>query len=676
MGLMVGVDVGGTFTDVAIADTESGAITVAKVASTPANQSVGFMRGLDKASITPAAADIVMHGTTVATNAVLEGKGARVGMLVTSGFRDVLEIGRGERTKLYDLKLLKLPPLVPRSARFEVNERTRPDGTVVQTVERGSVEQAFSRQTGAPFDAWVVCFLHSYANPANEERAARFLRELIGDTPVTVSSDVVAEYREYERFSTAVLNAFVAPQMDRYLRDIEARLAERGYAGSFFVMQSSGGIMTAAAARRLPAATMLSGPAGGVAGALAIAEQAGIPDLVTCDMGGTSTDVCLVRDGRVRHTTEARISGYPTRLPQLDIVSVGAGGGSIASVGVGRVLRVGPESAGAKPGPACYGLGGTEATVTDANLLLNRLDPTTPLSGEIPLQPERARLAIETLASALGGLDTLAMAEGIVRLAVVRMAGAIRQVSVYRGHNLRDFALLAFGGAGPLVASELAAELGMKEVVVPPYPGNLSALGLLVSPLKRDFVRTRIVRLAELSAPQLEAAFAELEARARSDFEKDSVRVHALSFHRTLDLRYVGQSFTLNVALSAAPSLDRHEIEGSFHAAYHATFGHAAPGEPVELVNLRLAAALPGARLFIRTPGPAPGSTAAAFSRRVFFRGRHIDCPVYERAQLAPHAAFSGPAVIQEPGSSTLVWPGDRLRVDPQGNLRVEVAGR
>lgn len=672
MGLVVGVDVGGTFTDVVVADTESGAIGVAKVASTPSNQSLGFMRGLEKAGVAPAALDIVMHGTTVATNAVLEGKGARVGMLVTSGFRDVLEIGRGERSKLYDLKLLKQPPLIPRSARFEVLERTRADGTIAEPLTRESVAAAFASHRAAPFDAWVVCFLHSYANPSNEERAAKYLRELAGEVPIAVSSGVVAEYREYERFSTAVLNAFVAPQMDRYLRDIETRLADCGYRRSIFVMQSSGGIMTARAARQLPAATMLSGPAGGVAGASAIAAQAGIEDFVTCDMGGTSTDVCLVKRGHVRHTTEARIAGYPTRLPQLDIVTVGAGGGSIASVGVGQVLRVGPESAGANPGPACYGFGGKAATVTDANLLLNRLDAGTPLSGEIALQPEQARVAIESLASALGGLDLLVMAEGIVRLAVVRMAGAIRQVSVYRGHNPRDFALLAFGGAGPLVASELASELGMKEVVIPPHPGNLSALGLLVSPLKRDFVRTRIARLADLTAAELAAAFEDLESRGKREFQHDTVPAGEFLFHRTVDLRYVGQSFTINVPITASAP-EPLQVEKSFHEAYQASFGHAAPGEPVELVNLRLAVSLPGARLTIRPPASGPGRVMPHGTRRVFFAGRHVLCQVYERAGLPPGTELGGPLVAQEPGSSTIVWPGDRLRVDSHGNLRIDV---
>jgi N-methylhydantoinase A len=672
MGALVGVDVGGTFTDVVVADSEKGIAAVAKVPSTPGNQAIGFAHGLEKANVSLPSVDLVMHGTTVATNAILEGKGGRVGMLVTNGFRDVIEIGRGERTKLYDLKCLKQTPLVPRSARFDVVERTNAQGNITRPVTREAVAAVLAQRDGNPFDAWVVCFLHSYANPSNEEQAARYLREFIGEVPVTVSSEVVAEYREYERFSTAVLNAVVAPLMDRYLGDLEKQLAERGYRRPVFVMQSSGGIMTARTGRRLPAATMLSGPAGGVAGAMAIAAQAGIADVITCDMGGTSTDVCLIKDGRVRHTTEGRIAGHPTRIPQVDIVTVGAGGGSIASVTVGGVLRVGPQSAGANPGPACYGIS-EEATVTDANVVLNRLDANKPLSGEIALHPDRARTAVQALAAKLGGIEVFAMAEGIVRLAVVRMARAIREVSVHRGHNPQDFVLLAFGGAGPMVASELASELGMRQVLVPPHPGNLSALGLLSSPLKRDFVRTRIGRLADLNLTSLLDAYGELEARAAREFEADGLGESAVVFHRSVDLRYVGQSFTLNLPV-ANGGLDRTSLQEAFHATHERTFGHAAPGEPVELVNLRLAALLPRAELSVRFAPRQRGEAAPRDKRRVFFAGQFVSCPVYDRTDLPSELELSGPLVVEEPGSSTIVWPRDKLRVDGLGNLRVEIA--
>jgi N-methylhydantoinase A len=673
VSLLIGIDVGGTFTDVVALDARSGAVSVTKVPSTPHNQALGFMKGLAKLKVPLADVERLMHGTTVATNAVLEGKGARVGMLVTTGFRDVLEIGRGERTKLYEFKLLKHPPLVPRSRRFEVRERTRADGTVVQPVSAEAIRAALARRVGEPVDAWAVCFLHSYANPVNERQAADLLRELVGDVPISTSSGVVGEYREYERFSTTVLNAFVAPLMDRYLGDVEAQLVADGYRHPLFVMQSNGGIVTSQGARRLPAATMLSGPAGGVAGALAVAVQAGIADVITCDMGGTSTDVSLIRGGQLRYTTEARIAGYPTRLPQLDIVTVGAGGGSIASVGAGGVLRVGPESAGANPGPACYGLGGQAATVTDANLVLNRLDASEPLSGEITLHQRRSLAAVDALAARLGGLSVFEMAEGVVRLAVLKMASAIREVSVYRGYTPGDFALVAFGGAGPTVASELASDLGMSQVVIPPYPGNLSALGLLVSPLRRDFVRTRVCRLAEAPVPELAAIFEELEAAAGRAFAEDGLSARDPAFHRSLDLRYVGQSFTISLPIADARA-DPDEVARGFHEAHERAFGHADAGEPVELVNLRLSAIQAVPPPPIQSEAPRGGAARPVGARPVHFRGRAVDCPVYRREELPVGAELAGPAIIQEPGSATIVWPLDRLRVDAHGNLRLEVA--
>ncbi|MBI4504716.1 MAG: hydantoinase/oxoprolinase family protein [Chloroflexi bacterium] len=667
----VGVDVGGTFTDVVVLDHASGRLAVAKVASTPHNQALGFAQGLAKLGVPLARVRRALHGTTVATNAILEGQGARVGMLITAGFRDLIEIGRGERTRLYDLKLLKQPPLVPRAARFEVAERTRADGSVVQPAKAEAVRAALAGLDGETLEAWAVCFLHAYANPANEETAAAALRLVVGDVPIACSSAVVPEYREYERFSTTVLNAYVAPLMSRYLADLEGRLAADGYTRPLYVMHSSGGVMTARAARQLPVATILSGPAGGVAAAVALAAQAGLENVITCDMGGTSTDVCLVKGRRPRLTTEAKIAGYPTRIPQVDLVTVGAGGGSIATVERG-VLRVGPASAGARPGPACYGQGGEAATVTDAQLVLGRLDAGQPLAGEITLHPDLARAAVERAATRLGGLDAFAMAEGIVHLAVVKMANAIREVSVYRGHDPRDFVLLPFGGAGPMVASELARELGMSSAIVPPHPGNFSALGLLVSPLKRDVVRTRIRRLAELAAADLAAGFAELVAQATRELAADGIAGAALEFARSADLRYVGQSFTLNLPVTegAQPAA----LADAFHAAHDAAFGHAAPGEPVELVNLRLAAALPAEPLDLRPDAPASGRPEPIAQRPVRFGGAAVACPVYERAALPLGAALDGPAVVQEVGSTTVVWPGDGLHVDQHGNLRLELS--
>ena len=670
MSLSIGVDVGGTFTDVVIFDHARNDASVAKVPSVPGDQAKGFMQALAKVDAPLERVDRVMHGTTIATNAVLEHKGARVALLTTAGFRDVIEIGRGERARLYDLKLVKQPPLVERPLRFEVAERTHADGGIGKAVTEEAVRAAIDGHDLSSVEAWAICFLHSYANPANEQRAKAALQPLVGDRPIAISSAIVAEYREYERFSTTVLNAAVSPRMHRYLGELEVLLAEGGYGKPLLVMHSSGGVMSARGAREVPAATILSGPAGGVAGARAIASGAGVDNIITCDMGGTSTDVALIKEGRIRHTTEGRIAGYPTRIPQIDIVTVGAGGGSIASLS-GGVLRVGPQSAGARPGPACYGLGGDAATVTDAHVLLNRLNCEAPLSGEIPLHPALARAALEALAAELE-LDVTNTAEGIVHLAVVKMASSIREVSVYRGHDPRDFVLMAYGGAGPMLASELASELGMRAVLVPPHPGNLSALGLLASPLKRDFVRTRIMRMDDAGASGLEAEFEALEARAAGAFAGDDVAADALIYARSLDVRYEGQSSTLNLALTArlpAPG----DIVDEFHCAHAATFGHAADGEPVELVNLRVSASLAARAPEIRVRVPDGAAPRPVERRRVVFRGESLDCAVYARDALPSGVSLDGPFIVEESGSTTVGWPGDRLRVDARGNLRMEV---
>lgn len=667
----VGVDVGGTFTDVVLFDHADRRALVAKVPSDPRNQSIAFMNALAKVGTPLNQVGRVLHGTTVATNAILEGKGSRVALLTTEGFRDIIEIGRGERTKLYDLKLVKPPPLIPRPARFEVAERTHADGTIGRTIDARSLRAALASCDPASYDAWAICFLHAYANRANEEAAKDMLADMVGDVPISTSSSVTPEYREYERFSTTVLNAAVAPVMDRYLGSVEECLADGGYAHPLLVMHSSGGVMTARGARQLPAATILSGPAGGVAGARTIAHDAGIANIITCDMGGTSTDVALIKDGEIRHTTEGRIGGYPTRIPQVDLVTVGAGGGSIASV-TGKTLRVGPESAGARPGPACYGHGGEDPTVTDANLLLNRLSADDRLSGEIALHPDLAKAAVDRLKESFPDLNTIELAEGIVHLATVKMAGTIREVSVYRGHDPRDFVLLAYGGAGPMFASELAGELGMTSVLIPPHPGNLSALGLLVSPLKRDFVRTMVRRLEDMETPELMAAFSGLQADGLREFEVDRLPIANLEFEQSVDVRYVGQSSTLNLKCGAA-SPDPMVLAAEFHAAHEATFGHSDADEPVELVNVRVSAALPVDPLDVRFTTPEEASAKPRGTRLVYFRGRALDCPVYARDDLLQGSEIRGPSIVEETGSTTVVWPSDVLRVDQQGNLRLEV---
>lgn len=486
----VGIDVGGTFTDVVVYDEQAQALAVTKTASTPEDAARGILQGLAKLGLDLRATRRITHGMTLATNAVLEGRGVKVGMVTTAGFRDVLELRRGNRTVLYDMRYRPPLPLVPRSRVHEVAERTLFDGTVLQPVARQEVQEVAARLKAQEVAAVAVCFLHSYVNAANEQAAAAVIQEHLPGAFVCTSAEVVPEFREYERFSTTVLNAYVGPLLDGYLRHLERALRARGYGAELAIVTSSGGLMSATHARRFPVKSMLSGPAAGVAAAAYLGRLAGYSHLITYDMGGTSTDVCLIENGRPTLTAERPIAGYPNKTLQIDINTIGAGGGSIAWLDAGQRLCVGPRSAGAVPGPACYDQGGTEATVTDAQLLLNRLSPTKPLGGEIALKRSRAQAALAALARQLPGLDAYRLAEGIIRLAVAKMTGAIKEITIARGRDPRDFVLFAYGGAGPMHAAQIASELGIRTVVVPPAPGNFSALGMLVSDLRQDFVRT------------------------------------------------------------------------------------------------------------------------------------------------------------------------------------------
>jgi N-methylhydantoinase A len=493
--------------------------------------------------------------------------------------------------------------------------------------------------------------------------------------PVSCSADVVAEYREFERFSTTVLNAYLQPLMDGYLTGLEERLLATGYAHGVLTVGSSGGMMTTETARRLPIKTILSGPAGGVSQACHVGGAAGVRNLVTYDMGGTSTDVCLVRDLAPLMTSDAMIGAFPVKVPQIDIHSVGAGGGSIAWLDVDGSLQVGPRSAGAEPGPAAYGLGGTEPTVTDANIVLGRIGTTRRLGGSIALDPARARQAIAGLAARLGGSMTVeALAEGMIRIAVARMTSAIREISIQRGHDPRDFTLIAFGGAGPMHALALAEDIGIPRVLVPRHPGNFSALGLLASDLKHDDVRTRVGPLRERLSV-LGDLFADMESAARRQLELEGFAEPRQRLQRSLDLRYRGQAFELNVGIGEGPGTPAlAAIEAAFHRQHLAAYGHANPGAIIELVNARLTA-----RGVVPKPAPEryrSGTTsmeAAGVERRpVWFEGRRHDCPVWERERLPERAELRGPAIVEEFGATTVLLPRWRGALDEQGHLHIE----
>jgi N-methylhydantoinase A len=629
--MRVGVDAGGTFTDFVVS-ADDGRLRIFKLRSAPRNPARVILEGLRRAG---GRAGEVVHGSTVATNALLERKGARTAFVTTAGFEDIIEIGRQNRAELYNLTPAPRRLLVPPELRFGVNERIYHDGRIARRPTLPELERLRRRLERAGVEAVAICLLHSYQNAANEQRVAQRLRPA---GYVCASHEICPEFREYERASTTLLNAYVGPLMATYLTELAACGAPLA------ILQSSGGFMTAAEACRHPVRTILSGPAGGVVGALFMAKQSGFERVLTFDMGGTSTDVSLA-EGRPRQTTEGRIENFPLRVPMLDIHTVGAGGGSIARVDEGGLLRVGPESAGADPGPACYGVGELP-TVTDAHVVLGRIAPEQFLGGEIRIDPARSVRAVETLARQLR-LPLTEAAEGILRVANANMQRAIRVVSVERGYDPRDFALVGFGGCGGLHACELAEALGIRTVIVPRYAEALSALGMLVADRVRDYA------CAVLGRTDYEERFVELERRAGAELP-------GARLERLADLRYAGQSYELTVPWNAR------NPAAAFHRAHQREYGYATPERPVEIVTIRLRATLPAPKPKLE---PLPRSDVQPQTvRRVHVAGRWRRVPVYRREQ-APRRTTSGPALVLDYGATTLVPPGWAFRVDEVGNL-------
>ena len=671
---IVGVDVGGTFTDLTAVDEGTGRVVVTKVPSQPRHEAAALLAGLAALGIASRDVRRLVHGTTVGTNAVLERRGARVALLTTAGFRDLVEIGRTKRNipALFVPTFVRPKPVVERKHRFEVIERLNADGSVLVPLEASSVERALEGALAAGAEAIAVCLLHAYLNPAHERLVADLAKGRAPDVPLSCSADVVPEYREFERFSTTVLNAYLQPLMDAYLGGLEERLRAAGYGHGVLTVGSSGGMMTTETARRVPIKTIFSGPAGGVSQACFVGGAADIRDLITYDMGGTSTDVCLVRDRAPVMTSDTMIGAFPVKVPQIDMHTVGAGGGSIAWVDVDGSLQVGPRSAGASPGPAAYGLGGTEPTVTDANVVLGRIGTTKRLGGSIAVDPGRARRAIDALNATLGGsLGTEGLAEGVIRIAVARMTSAIREISIQRGYDPRDFTLIAFGGAGPMHALAMAEEIGIPRVLVPRHPGNFSALGVLASDIKHDDVRTRVGAL-RAQAPVLAGLFEDMEGAARRQLGLEGFRPEQQRLRRSLDLRYQGQAFELNVEVER--TIDLAATEAAFHRQHEATYGHANRDATIELVNARLVA-------YGVVPKPAAEpyrSTTRALSdalverRRAWFDGVAHDCAVWERDRLPERAELAGPAIVEEFGATTVMLPGWRGVLDEHGNIRLE----
>ena len=664
-GVRIGVDVGGTFTDVVAWD-PAGRVESCKVPTTPANPAEGVLNGI--AALAPRTGPwaTLAHGTTMVTNAIVEHRGAPVGFITTRGFRDVLEIGRMSRLHLYRLDLpAKAEPLVPRRLRREVTERVAPDGTVLTRLhleEIGSIVEDFKREG---IESVAVCLLHAYAAPAHEQALRLALEAHFPH--VSVSSEINAEFREYERSCTTVLNASVMPLAARYLDDLSRRTGGK----PLHLLHSAGGMMSIEAAKARPLSMAGSGPAGGVAAAANTARSLGLARALAFDMGGTTTDVCLIADGIPETAGQRKLGDYPARLPMVAVESIGAGGGSIARVEATGALKVGPRSAGAVPGPACYGQGGTEPTVSDANLLLGYLNPERVYGGSIRLDTARAESVIAPLAQRFG-LTLIEAAHGVVEVANANMLRALRLVSVQRGYDLREFSLIAYGGAGPLHAGALALQAGISSVIVPAHSGAFSALGCLVSPLRYDTVQTHRGRLDAWDAKVVEERFRVLEAqclRPLLDEGHDPARMMVL---RSLDFRYVGQNYELEVGwVPGGPAA----LKAAFEARHRQLYGYAT-GENVECINLRVTARAVEEPLPLPAP-PAGTSTVSTGSHRAYFKETGaVDMARYDRTSLPPGLTVAGPAMVEDEWSTTVVYPGQRCVADRLGNLVIEVGGR
>ena len=681
----LGVDTGGTFTDFVALNVHTGALVTFKVPSVPDDPARAVLAGIERLrdghGVDPSRIGRFVFGTTVATNAVLERKGARTALVATRGTRDVIEIQRLWRSHLFDLYIRKPPPLVPRRWRFEAEERIGARGEVVTLLTDEEARRIAGLIAEGGFEAVAVCGLFSFLNPEHERRLRDAIAAAAPEVRVSISSDVSPEFREYERATTTVMNAYVMPRIDRLATRLEALVAETGCASPVDIMQSNGGLMSVATTRRHPVRTLLSGPAGGVVGAVGVARAAGLDDIIAMDMGGTSLDICLVRGGEITLSSEGRVGAYPVRMPQVDVHTISAGGGSVARV-IRGALKVGPESAGADPGPACYGKGGTRPTSTDAAVTLGYLDPMHFAGSEMRLDANAARRAVEEQVGEPLGMDATEAALAIVRVQVAEMIIGIRAVSVEKGWDPRDFTLLPFGGAGSLYAGLIAEDLGIARLFVPVDPGVLSALGMLLTDVKYTDVVTRLMDTDTASAAAFERIYEGLERNLHRALRGEGMDAGAIRFERSCDMRYRGQAYEINVPVPEVAA-DRRvaAMTDAFHRLHRSLYGQAAEGDPVEFVNYRVTGigVIRKPELKPREDGApqAPSQAVPRGVRRACFPvAGWIATPVFERTDLAPGTELSGPALIEEPGATVVLFPGHRLVVDRLGNMTVEVAVR
>ncbi|MDE0943478.1 MAG: hydantoinase/oxoprolinase family protein [Alphaproteobacteria bacterium] len=685
---LIGVDVGGTFTDVMYGDTESQEVAIHKVPTTPDDPSWGVIQGMveicERFDVARGDIDHVLHGTTIATNAVLEYKGARTGMVTTEGYRDILHIGRHQRPQHYSI-MQDVPwqdrPLVQRRHRKVVAERlSPPDGAVLTPLDEDAVRRAAQELKAAGVEAIAVCFLFAYINPAHEDRAAAIISEEYPGCFVTTSSSVSPQFREFERFTTAAMNAFIGPKVRTYVQDLEAAIADNGFGADLHVMGSNGGVATSAMVAERPVLTLLSGPAAGVLGGAMAGDRSDRKRLITYDVGGTSADIGLVVDGQFAEATarDTWIGGYPVMAPMIDIHTIGAGGGSIAYLDAGQAFRVGPQSAGAQPGPAAYGRGGTLPTVTDANVVLGRLQPGNFLGGEMSLDAPAAHKVMGELAEQLG-LSVEAAADGVLTIINANMANAIRSRTVQKGHDPREFSLVAFGGAGPLHGVEVARDLGIPEVIIPPYPGITSAAGLLTTDLKYDAIRTEFQTSNDLDIERLTRDFNDMRDGLAAQFKIDGLDDEAVAYQRSGDLRYVGQGYELRVPV-ADGVVDQASLDivfKAFEEIHTAEYGHVFEDSPIEIVNIRVTGI--GQMPKIEMPSLSQGGDLkdalldeAPCHFRVDGELAAMTTPLYARDKLPVGQVFEGPAIILQKDTTTIIPPGARATAQRGGNLLIE----
>jgi N-methylhydantoinase A len=679
--LRLSADVGGTFTDVAAFDEPTGHLRLGKTLTTPQRLVTGIETGVEKAGATFGAAQLYLHGTTVAINTILERTGAPCALITTQGFRDIYEIGRVNRPESYNLFFQKHKPLIDRDLRFEVRERMDADGKVLIPLDDDEVRAVAAEAVSRGVKAVAILFLHSYRNPDHEKRARRIVEEAYPDLFVTASHELSQEYREYERTSTTAANAYVGPRVRTYLGEMDSHLKDVGFGGTFLVVQSTGGLFDLDEARASCIRMLESGPAAGVIGSKTLCANIGIRNAIAFDMGGTTAKAGVIHNGEVLMTGGALVGGYatglPLQIPMIDIQEVGTGGGSIAHLETGGALRVGPESAGAQPGPVCYGLGGTEPTVTDCNLVLGRLAPDRFLGGEMMLDLAGAHQSIDSKIAAPLDLGVMEAADGILRIAATKMAHMVRWVTTERGLDAGDFAMIAYGGAGPLHAVMIARELRMKTVIIPFAPGHFSAYGMLFADLRRDLVNTWFKPLADVSFEEMEARYAAMERQGADDLARGRSMTTGLVIQRGADMRYVGQehAVTVDLPLDLFKSKDRDAIKRHFDEVHEVRYGYSSPKEKAEIVSLRSATIG-----LMRKPAAEPlekgdASPQAAFrgARPVYFADSMTDTPTYDRTLLRPGNRIEGPALIEEHASTTVIYPKDVLTVDDFGNLHIEI---